>query len=291
MIQSSKLEEGQVLNKWIDSRLKRNKNVLLAITGSTGSGKSYANLRMAELWYKYKFKEKYPVKTHTCFSISELMLLISDEKLRKGDLLILEEAGTSLNSLDFQNRISKLFSFIMQSFRSMNVILIFNLPILTMLNKSARTLLHGHFVTKGIDYEKEMAELKLLLPQINQERGKVYWKYMRIRFKEKIVTVKRFNFLIPSKEIREVYEKKKFRFVNKLSKDFSKELEQIDREEQYRLSRNDLTGIEQEIFDDLEKGFEVREIADRRQCSLKNVYSTIQRIKKKGFEPKIKEFY
>ena len=62
-----------------------------------------------------------------------------------------------------------------------------------------------------------------------------------------------------------------------------KELEQIEREEQYRLSRKDLSDVEQEVFDDLENGFDAKEIADRRQCSKVNVYGTITRIKKKGF--------
>jgi len=284
------LKEGEVFNKWMKNRLDHNKNILLAITGPTGSGKSYTNHRIAELWYKDYFNEDYLV-THTCFSISELMKLLVSDEIRKGELIILEEAGTSLNSLDFQNKISKLFSFILQSFRSMNIILIFNLPVLTMLNKSARLLLHAHFITQKIDYSNKVCKIKPLFHQLNQEKGKSYWKYLRIKSFGKIRAVKRINYTIPSPEIIKVYENKKFKFVQKLSKDFSKELEQIEKDEMYKLSRNDLTRIEQETFDDIEKEFSVKEIADRRQCCLKNVYETIKRIKKKGFEIKMIKNY
>lgn len=284
MIQATKkIEEGIILNKIINARLKHNQNFLLAITGSTGSGKSYVSLRLGELWYKYYFEKEFDGETFVCFSIGEVMKVLTNGGVKKGTMIILEEAGTSLNALDFQNKVSKLFSFILQSFRSMNIILIFNLPVLTMLNKSARILLHAHFITHKIDYDTEIAKVKPLFHQLNQSKGKSYWKYPRIKLNGRTVAVKKFNYSIPSKKARELYEKKKFKFVNKLSNSFSKELEQIEREEQYRLSRKDLADVEREVFEDLEKGFVVKEIADRRQCSLHNVYDTIIRIKRKGF--------
>ena len=63
-------------------------------------------------------------------------------------------------------------------------------------------------------------------------------------------------------------------------------MEQVEREEQQRLSRNDLTEIEQEVFDDLEKGFTIKEVADRRQCCPKNIYNAVNRITRKGFVAK-----
>jgi len=282
MIQTKEVKEGEILNRWMDSRLKKNKNILVGITGPTGSGKSYMNHRIAENWYKFYFKEDYPLQ-NTCFSIGEVMKLLSSGKLRKGEFIILEEAGTSLNSLDFQNRISKLFSFILQSFRSMNIILFFNLPVLTMLNKSARLLLHAHFIMQKIEFENETSKCKPLFHQLNQERGKSYWKYLRVKHNGKIVVVKRLNYKKPSQRIINTYEQKKFRFVNNMSIDFSKELEIIEREKQWQMARKDLTDVEKEVFEDLQNGFSVKEIADRRQCCLNSVYQAIKRIEKKGF--------
>lgn len=278
------MPEGQALNKWIDNRFKKNKNVLLAMTGMTGSGKSYTSLRICELWYKYKFDEDFPVETHVCFSINELMKLLSSEKLRKGELIILEEAGTSLNSLDYQNKVSKLFTFILQSFRSMNVGLIFTLPVLTMLNKSARLLLHGHFVTSGIDYYQDICKIKPLFHQLNQGTGKSYWKYMRVKVNGSFMALERFNYKICDMQLRQDYEKKKKKFVYDLTQDFSEELDEIERQQARQMGREELSEVEMEIFEDvIENGLTPSQSSDKRGRSKASTYDALQRIKKKGY--------
>jgi len=132
MTSSNLLKEGVFLNKWFDNRISSNKNVLLSITGSTGSGKTYSCLNAGESWYAYKFNEDFPID-NVCFGLSILVKRINDlhksGKLRKGDLFILEEAGANFGNLDFQNKLSKMFNYILQSFRSMNLIVIMNLPV------------------------------------------------------------------------------------------------------------------------------------------------------------------
>ena len=140
------VKEGFFFNKWLENRFLNNKNVLTAITGQTGSSKSYQDLRRAELWYRKNFNEDYP-EDNICFSVAELMKRITSKNLRKGDIFVFEEAGANLGSLDFQTKISKMFNYVLQSFRSMNVGIFFNLPHLSMLNKQAIILIHVHFVT------------------------------------------------------------------------------------------------------------------------------------------------
>jgi len=289
ILKGESFEEGELLNRWINNRMIRNnKNILTATTGPTGSAKSYQDLRKAELWYKFHFKKPFPAE-NICFSIAEIMTRLSSGELKKGEILILEEAGTNMGSLDFQNKVCKLFTYVLQSFRSMNIGIFFNLPHLSMLNKQARILIHIQFETCGINYTDKTSKCKAFFRQVNQNTGKIYNKYLRIKKGGVVVPVKRFNYSLPTKELIDIYEKKKFKFVHKLSEDFSRELEQKRREEEYKLSRNDLTEIQQEIYDDLAKGFSVKEIANRRQCDLTNIYKTLQRIKKKGFDlPKTK---
>ena len=278
------LEEGEAFNRWCDGRFKKNKNILLAMTGMTGSGKSYTSLRMCELYYQYKFKKDFPVETNVCFSISELMKLLTTKTLKRGEIIILEEAGTSLNSLDYQNKVSKLFTFILQSFRSMNIGLIFTLPVLTMLNKSARMLMHAHYVTVGIDFYMETCKIKPLYHQLNQERGKSYWKYQRIKVKGEIHTIERLNFKIPSAEMRKAYEKKKNKFVYDLSEDFVNQLNEIERNQQRKMARDDLSDVEQDIFEDVvESGLTPSQSAEKRGRTKSSTYDGLKRIKHKGF--------
>ncbi|HEA46687.1 MAG TPA: hypothetical protein ENH99_02805 [Candidatus Pacearchaeota archaeon] len=277
------LKEGVAFNRWADGRFKKNKNILLAMTGMTGSGKSYTSLRMCELYYQEKFNKPFQIE-NVCFSISELMKLLTSKTLKRGEMIILEEAGTSLNSLDYQNKVSKLFSFILQSFRSMNIGLIFTLPVLTMLNKSARMLLHAHYVTSGIDFYTKTCKIKPLYHQLNQERGKSYWKFQRIKVNGEIHTIKRLNFLIPSKELRDAYEKKKNKFVYDLSEDFVNHLNQIERDQQRKMARDDLSDVERDIFEDVvESGLTPSQSAEKRGRTKSSTYDGLRRIKEKGF--------
>ena len=285
LLQVSKhFQEGQALNKWIDNRFRRNKNILIAITGGTGSGKSWTSVRICESWYDYRFKREFPVKIRVCFSVGDVMKLLSSGELKKGELVILEEAGTYLNALDFNNKVVKLFTFILQSFRSMNVGLIFTLPVLTMLTKSARLLLHAHFITVGIDYNRDLCKIKPLFHQLNQERGKSYWKYLRVKKAGEVVALERFNYHKPTEKSIELYESKKRNFVYDLSKEFSETLDQIEKEKNKQLARNELTPVEQEVFKDCwEDELLPKESAKKRGRSLQSTYQTIKRIEKKGF--------
>lgn len=280
------LDEGMAFNKWLDNRFKNNKNVLIAITGATGSGKTYTGLKILELWYQYRFERNFAelAETHICFSIREIMTLLSSGRLRKGSILLYEEAGTSLNSLDYQTKISKLFTFILQSFRNMNVGLIFTLPVLTMLNKSARLLLHGHFITQTINPYLQIVTIKPLFHQLNQEKGKSYWKYMRIGYKGEVISLERFNYSLPSQEIIKIYEDKKKKFVYGLANDFVKQLDEMDREKQRKLDKNLLSDTQQEVFEDVvENGLTPSQCAIKRERSKGRTYDILREIKSKGF--------
>lgn len=222
------MNEGEIFLKWLHSKLiVNNKNVLGAELGATGSGKSYRDLRKAELWYEYHFHEKFPVE-NICFGINSIMKLLAGGKLRKGELIIFEEAGVNLGSLDFQNEISKMMTYTLQSFRSMNIGILFNLPFLSMLNKSARMLLHYSFESAGINFEKGINTCKPFFHQVNQGTGKIYKKYPIIRVGNSTRKIKRFSFSMPSQYLVDAYEKKKQDYLTSLTKDFSKRLDEIE---------------------------------------------------------------
>jgi len=282
----TKIEEGELFNRWLDNRFKRNKNVLTAITGPTGSSKSYQDLRRAELWYKFKFNKEFPTE-NICFSVGEVIRRLKD--LHKGSILIFEEAGANLGSLDFQNRVSKLFTYVLQSFRSMNVALFFNLPYLSMLNKSARMLIHVHFQTCGIDQEKKLAKSKAFFIQINQQTGKVYPKYLRARVNGKVRTIKRFNYNLPSVKLIESYERKKIRFVSNLTSDFIKELDEIEKDQLRRMGRKELTYPQRLAFEDQVLGLTIKASAKKRGKSHNAIWTARQQIKKKGYSQELIE--
>jgi len=213
--------EGEVFNKWLHSRLiKNNKNVLSAELGGTGSGKSYRDLRKAELWYDYHFKEKFPVE-NICFGISHTMERLDEGNLRKGELLIVEEAGVNLGSRNWQSNVSKMFNFILQSFRSMNIGVFFNLPYLSMLDSQARHLLHYYAESSGIDYEKKINKCKPFFLQVAQGTGKIYRHYPKVKINGRTIKVQRFNYSLPSQYLIDAYEDKKDKYLKKLIKEYA----------------------------------------------------------------------
>jgi len=277
--------EGQVLNAWFRNRmLRRNQNVLIATTGGTGSGKSYVDLRIAELWYKEQFGELYPASINTCFSIGALMKLLASGKLKKGSLIVFEEAGANYGSLDFQQQVSKMFTYVLQSFRSMNVGILFNLPVLSMLNKSARLLIHAHFITAGINYDKKTSKVRPYFRQVNQQTGKVYEKYLRVRENGRVRTVKKFNFNLPHDDIIKEYEAMKFKFVAELSEEFANKLDEIDKQNLRIMARNELTDNQKEAFELLLSGLDVPQISQKLNLTQRAVYYLLQRAKKRGYE-------
>ncbi len=294
LINATVLEEGELMNKVIESRMiRKNKNFLNATLGSTGSGKSYFDLAVVNKWYIYHFNKSFPVELNCCFSIRELMKRLSDKnpktKLVRGEILIFEEAGVNMGSLDFQSRMSKIFGYVLQSFRSLNIGILFNLPTESMLNKNARLLLHSIFVMESIDFKTNVSSAKVFFRQTNVTTGKCYNKYLRARVSGKVRTVKKFSYSMPPKHIVDAYELKKLRFVSQLNENFTKELDEMDKESERKLGRKNLTEIQQEVFELVQDGKNVEEIAEEREVGSRSIYEILKAIKKKGFDIKIRK--
>jgi len=290
VIKTSKLEEGELICKYFDNRFKNNKNILGVNLGGTGSGKSYRDLRIAELWYQYHFKEKFPVE-NICFGVYGAMKLLSSGKLRKGELIIFEEAGVNMGALDFQNKVSKMFSYILQSFRSMNIGVLFNLPYMSMLNKQARMLLHYSMESAGIDQVKKINKCKPKFHQINQTSGTIYKKYLRVNINGKIRKIKKMSFKIPSEYLWKSYEQKKHLFLSTLTDNYKLELGKQEEDYKEKLGRKPLTEKQIEVFDLTSSGKKPKEIAKILGYTPQNVAVHLNAITKKGYIiPKMKVF-
>src|SRR3990167_330598 len=214
-------QEGEIFIKWLERRLIRNnKNVLGAELGATGSGKSYRDLRKAELWYQYHFKEPFPTK-NICFGVAQVMELLAGGKLRRGKVIIMEEGGLNLGSRDWKTKFSKMFNYVLQSFRSMNLALFMNLPYLSMLDSQARHLLHYYAESAGIDFETGINKCKPFFIQVAQSSGKIYRHYPKVKVDGRFVKVKRFGYAKPSQYIIDAYEAKKAEYLRGLIKEYS----------------------------------------------------------------------
>jgi len=228
LIQVETIEEGVWFCKWLRSRLiTNNQNVLGVELGATGSGKSYRDLRKAELWYKFYFNQKFPVE-NICFGVSQVMERISSGKLRRGEVIIFEEAGANLGSLDFQTKISKMFTYVLQSFRSMNIAIFFNLPYFSMLNKQARMLMHYSSESVSIDHKQKLNKCKFFRHQVAQKTGKVYTHSPKIRFRGAKKKIKVFSYSLPSQYLIDAYEQKKKEYLETSTKEYHEKIKELE---------------------------------------------------------------
>jgi len=279
-------EEGEFICRWMYNRIwGRNQNFICVFTGPTGSGKSYGCLRVAELHYKMNKKGKrFPTERNTCFSIAEVIKLLASGKLKKGDLIILEEGGVNFGSADWQGKVSKMFNYILQSFRSLNVGLLINLPVFSMLNKSARLLVHAQFTTMGIDYQEKTCKFKILFHQLNQHSGKSYWKHGRAFVSGKVRVLKRFHFALPTADLIRDYEARKLAFISDITQEFKREVEQIEKEKLLRMNLPKLTANQQEVYQMHLDGMTVLEIAEVKEVDTSAIYQTFKWIRNRGYK-------
>lgn len=235
------MPEGLYLNKYISNRFKANKNIIIVATGSTGSGKSYTGLRIMEHWYNHYFNSEVPIE-NICFSLEDVAKRLKDRNLKRYEFLMLEEAGANLGASDFQAKISKVFTYILQSFRSMNIGLIMTLPVLTMLNKQARQLLHAHLTTEGI--EGGLCKLKIKIHQLNQHTGKSYWKAPIISYLGTKRKMPYITYSLASENLRKNYEHKKEEFVYQLVDNFEDNIKSKDEQAQARKHKIEIERLE-----------------------------------------------
>lgn len=190
-----------------------NRNFVGAVTGETGSGKSYSCLRLGEM-LDPDFDER-----NVCFTPEEFMNLINgkEKKLKRGSVIVFDELQVSLSHMDYQTLQAKLLNYVLQTFRHRNFICFMTTPHFEMVNRTARRLFHGRIETVSVNHVKKVCSLKPFLLQINQRTGKVYEKYLRVAKDGMVAPVRRLNLRLASKPLIKRYEEKKDRFTRELN--------------------------------------------------------------------------
>jgi hypothetical protein len=283
---ASELKEGEIINRIFHNRLVRsNKNCIAVTTGPTGSGKSYSNMKIAELWYEKRFNDSFPVE-NICFGVLELLKRIRSKELpvRKGELFILEEAGTSMGALDFANKTSKIFSYVLQSFRSMNLCLLMNLPYFTMLNKQARELVHIQLETLSIDQNEKRLYLKPYILQTNPTSGKLYRHFPRVVIDSSMECIEYISYGLPSKELTDAYEQAKEDFVLQTIDDGISVIEELEAKK--GPVEKPLPRLQQAIWGLWEEGVSRnKDIAANLMITPSSVSDAMKAMRKKGILP------
>lgn len=275
----SHLDEPTRLEEYILERLhQNNRNFLTAITGPTGSGKSYSGLHLCE-----RIDQDFDVD-NVVFSAKELLMLVKQGDLPSGSAILFEEAGVEANNRTWQSTANQALNFLFQTFRSMNYMVVLTLPSLGGLDKQIRQLLHCFMPTQGIDRKHSTVEIKPLFLQVNQQTGDIYKKYLQFTDddgEQKQLT--RWHAKMPSKDLRERYEKKKQEYQEELISDQLEEL--VDDMDELAVKAGDeLTDKQASVAWLCLKGLNQREVADVLDLSQPTVNHHIDSILSKGWK-------
>lgn len=261
--------------KYIKHRIKQNKNFICIMTGATGSGKSWGALSIAEMLDK-KFSIEQVV-----FKGTDLMKLINSGKLKRGSVIVWDEAGIDLSNRNWQSTTNKMLNFLIQTFRHKNFILLFTTPYSSFVDKATRKLFHAEIGTISIDYDNRTTKTKPQLIQYNGRLDKFYYKYLRVIGKFGVSPINCWDIPAPSEELIQQYEDKKTRFTMDLNTEIHAELRIIENK---KAVRKPLTELQEKIVDCWTKGiYKQVEIARKIGTLPQYISGNTKHMRNKGY--------
>ena len=238
----------QPLIGWIVWRIKKNKNFIGVINCSTGSGKSYAGLKLC-LDISKILGSNFTVKDNVDFSFIGLLKKTKlPQNTKAGTCFLFEEVGAMGGGgagREWQSKANKFFTSFLQTTRHKRQILIFTFPQFNFLDSIARALVHMQMIMQGIDFKKKVSYLKPYLIQTNDRTGKMYFKLLRftiegVRHK---LTSQRMG--LPPEDMIKEYEKMKVAFTDKLDNEIiDDEMKQQEKEKKKKQRRDRLLNAE-----------------------------------------------
>ena len=117
---SIKKADLKILDRWVEKKIKKNKNAIIIFNGETGSGKSYACLKFAVDLSK-RLETLFTVKGNMAFKFSNLLKKTKMPKNNKpGTVFLLEEIGafdSGAAAREWQSEANKFFFSFLQTSR------------------------------------------------------------------------------------------------------------------------------------------------------------------------------
>lgn len=263
---------------YLRQRISKNKNALLLVTGQTGSGKSYASLRIGE-----QLDKEFSID-RVIFTGKALMELVTSNTLKKGSVIVFEEVGVALHNRAWQSAINRAISHLFQTFRNQNLVLILNLPFSDFLDAQVRKLVHAELSTAGIDYQQQTCKLRARLVQYNSRLQKYYFKRLKVLTAEGKVPISFWNVSKPTEPLRKAYEDKKKAYTDELNMKILNELTALEDKQEGKKKPNPLTRVQQDTLDMLKQGMTLDQIAEERKRANRTVFASVEQMRKKGYK-------
>ena len=249
MVRETEQNNDPFFIKYINQRIRQNKNFVCLISGQTGSGKSWCALSIAEM-LDPDFQMRQVI-----FKGTELLALINSGKLKRGSVIIWDEAGIDLSNRAWMSATNKLLNFVFQTFRHKGYILFFTTPYSDFVDKQTRRLFHCEMKTIKINFKTSKTKVKPLLLQWASYKQDFYRHRLQVNVAGGgFVPLDFWDIPAPSKEMIDKYEVLKTNFTSKLNKEIEAELNKIEgtkTDEVDKLDEQKRMVIENNIVDDV----------------------------------------
>lgn len=190
----------------------KNQNFIAIIVGGTGTGKSWAAIRLSELLDK-KFSSD-----RIFFNYDGFRKLLNDKNLYPGAMMVWDEAGAGEGgaSREGMTKKNRQVGKILQTFRNRNYGLIITVPDVSMVDKQIRSLAHYSFEPWSMNRRMGTNRLRVRRLSTDLKRGKTYFLSQDLTVNGKIKSIKNIIVKKPSKELIRDYEEKKLSFQKQL---------------------------------------------------------------------------
>ena len=257
-------EDNMFVLKYILRRIKEGKNSIILTVGVTGSGKSWVNLRMAEILMVMQGKI-FDTVNRIFFTLKTLLAYTNKQDIELGDVSVSEELGVSMGSRQWQKNVD--YSQLLQTFRDLGLISFLNVPFKVMVDKHARLLAHFQIVMQM--RENGMNVIKFFLLQHNPsaatESKTTYTKYLRVKktnewgFK-KVKPIKKLYWEKPSQEVLDIYLPMQSAFKSGVRKRLEQKTNKEEEKDKEQTRTSKVT--DEDIQRLMKKGLEKWEIAN-----------------------------
>lgn len=203
----------------IQRRIKRNANALVLVIGDVGSGKTYFCLDFA-LTIANLFQTGFD-ESWVNFDAKDFFEATMREH-KAGQPILADEFGVTMSARMSSSKVNRAISFLLQTCRFKNHIILFTVPKLSFVDVHARRLFHYKVIVKPrFKNNKNYVNIQALSELESWKRGKSSFIVStpvtyRDTKSDEIRYASTYESSLPPKELIDSYEKKRNDFITKL---------------------------------------------------------------------------
>lgn len=280
-------DASRLSNMFVNRITQSNKHVVMMTVAYTGSGKSYANLRLAYacacelarrrggVWQDYFSMDNVAV-------IDEERIFELLDRMKRYQIYLLDDIGVTWNARKWREEGNQVLNDIFQVFRTENCVLLLTLPDTFLLDKVPRTGVHYYMEMIGVDEVREISWAKFFEAKRKHRKGVTFYEFPR-GFDG--TEFRRYIFPIPPEELVDEYEPIRRNEARRLRKEKLEEYHNMKeaseaKEEKKKTKGEVLTPAVHRLVH--ERGLNVREACSIVGLDASAYYKWVKRLEARG---------